>query len=125
MMTTDGLIAVLEGLTAKPVLLCLYVNEPDGDVVRRADFEEPNTYTPITIEPGQWKINRQSFFATAEKTSFPFTGKAGKVVGYFIVRDDVVLDYQPFLDPIPINTNEDIIHVRPRIKTRRMTALPV
>ena len=122
MLTLDGHLSGLEALVRQPLTARLYVNEPDGEVVYASDLEEPlQNYTPVTVPPEIWKSDRVNYWVEVkERITFSFIGKAGKIAGYFLTLGDSIVLYEPFMDPIPVNTNEDKIHVRPRIRAKRM-----
>lgn len=120
MLTVDGLLDALESIAARPMECRLYVNEPDGDVVWLSDLEQATNYDPVTVPPDAWKIDENTLSMTADAVEFSFSGKAGKIAGYFLTRAGRVLSYEPFMDPIPINSKQDRIKVRPRILAKRL-----
>jgi hypothetical protein len=121
MLTVDGLLDALESIASRPMECRLFTNEPDGDVLYASDLEEPQHYKPVTVEPSRWKIDAENLSMTADRLEFSFSGKAGKIAGYFLSRNGRVLNYELFMDPVPINSVEDKIGVRPRILAKRVT----
>jgi len=122
MLTKDGLLTALESTIENEITVGLYVNEPDGDAVLRSDLEESKNYQPQKLNRAQWAVDEQKLEATADRVVFKFSGKAGKIVGYFLEARGRVITYEPFMDPLPVNTNEDVIRVRPRIMAKRLVA---
>lgn len=121
-MTRDGLLTALESLVEQPLQIGLYTNTPDGDVVSVSDLEEARNYKRVTVPKGGWKIDRDALTATCEKVSIRFTGRGGKIVGYFIEGRGRVVLYEPFMDPVPANSDEDVIGVRARIDAQSLAS---
>jgi len=121
MLTVDGLLDALESIASRPMECRLFVNEPDGDVLYATDLEEPPNYKPVVVDPAAWHVDNQNLSITANPIEFSFSGKAGKIAGYFLTRGARVLNYELFMDPVPINSKEDKIKVRPRILAKRIT----
>jgi hypothetical protein len=119
MITRDGLMLAIERLIGDGLELGLYVNELDGQDVRLSDIKQPKNYAMIKVPQSSWNLDPVNSAATASKQRFKFGGKAGYISGYFIKSGERLISYEPFMDPIPINSNEDVIGVRPRLFARK------
>lgn len=120
MLTVDGLLDALESIAARPMECKVFLNEPDGDVLYATDLEEAPNYQPVIVKPESWKLDENNLSITAEQIQIVFSGKAGKIAGYFLTRGNRVLNYELFIDPIPVNAKGDTIKVTPRILAKRL-----
>jgi hypothetical protein len=119
MITRDGLMTAVERLLGEGLEVGLYQNELDGSDVRLSDVKQPKNYSMVMVPASKWTKDPARMSATAEKQELKFSGKAGHVIGYFLKSGDRLISYEPFMDPIPINSDEDVIYVRPRLFARR------
>lgn len=122
MMTRDGLLTALEAVLELPIEVVLFVNELDGDNVNLSDIEEARNYKRQTLKREQWKIDEENLQATSARVPFVFTGRAGKVVGYALVARGRVVTYETFMDPVPINTNEDKLGIYAKIRAEALAS---
>lgn len=119
-LTRDGLLTALESLLDQPITIRVHTNEPDGDVVSISDLEEARNSKPVTLTRKDWQINEEAVHATGPRTAIRFSGRAGKVTGWHGEARGRVVVYEQFMDPVPVNTDEDIIWVTPRIRAESL-----
>lgn len=123
MMPNEGRVAMLRALTEKQIVLCLFVKgpKPQEEFCSADDFAQPKHYQPIELSARDWAVDEENVVATADKKTFSFSAPAGKMAGWVMLtkRDRLVVGYDYFADPVPINSKDDTVGVRPRVVVQR------
>lgn len=128
MIPAEGLAAMLDAVLSQPMMLCLYAKgpAPTSENVSDEQFDEPDHYEPAMLTRNDWVIDEAKAEAvTDKKVPLNFTGKAGKVVGWMLLRraDRTVIAFDAFPDPYPIQSSEDKLGVTPKISLARLRAI--
>jgi hypothetical protein len=112
-LTPEGLVLWLRELISDPMMLCLYTNQVKGNP-SADDFVEPGNSKPIKLTEADWTVDAKTATARLTKT-FTFSGIGEKIVGWYLMvtEGNVVIQYEAFKDPMPINSTRDKIHVSP------------
>jgi len=119
MMTREGLMVALGAIVGGGVKIGLYVNALAGEGVKLSDIEQAPGIA--LIEVSGWRENEKAgqIEATSRYT-FKSPGNVGLIRGYYMQARGKVLYYQPFQQPVPFMTNEDVMHIRPRLRAKPM-----
>jgi hypothetical protein len=118
MIPNEGLVAALQAIVEKPMLLCLFSEAPENaELATYADFKEPSAYEPFPVERRMWRIDQAAVEAALDRHVFRFKAPTPQVAGWLLMlrTDRTVLSFNRFARPYPINSSEDTIAVRARI----------
>lgn len=113
---------MLRALVEHPMLICLFSGGPEGgdDAASLKSFTPTANTEHKRLEFRDWRIDEELVEAAADKQIFRFKAPAGRVLGYYIMtrKDEAIICYERFTDPVPVNSSEDTVAVRPRVIVR-------
>lgn len=118
MITDTGLLIMLRSLIAKPMLLCVFNGDVEGD-------DPPLKAFSMVGEPqkvdASWQVEPKSRTATGKEVTFTFDGDEGDVAGWVLyTRDEkAVVAFDYFKKPYPINSERDTVAVTPVLLARQ------
>lgn len=118
MIPAEGRVAILEALVDQPMLLCLFLSGPKGEDASAADFKECEDCEPRTVKRRDWLIDGGAGEASIDAHTFEFDATGSKVGGWLLLRvkDRALVAFEHFASPYPINSDEDTVKVRARIR---------
>jgi hypothetical protein len=115
----EGRVAMLRSLCSDAMTLCLFTvgPAPDQEFASLGQFTPASGTTMRKLEYRDWRIDEERVEAAADKQTFAFSATGEKMLGYYLAgrRDQNLLAFEYFKDPVPINSTDDTVSVRPRI----------
>jgi len=97
------------------MMLCLYTNDVKGSP-GADDFVEPAYSKSLEIKEADWTVDEGAVIARLSKT-FTFSGVGEKIIGWYLMvtEGNIIIQYEPFKNPVPINSTRDKVHVSPAL----------
>jgi hypothetical protein len=115
MMTKDALATMLRAIAARNNVVGIYTNETPPSSVH--EIQDPLGAKPIPQD--DWLVDEASSqLQTKGRYTFSSNGRMGMIYGYYIAAGDKLVQVTPLAAPVPFMTNEDKLHVHPRIRAR-------
>ncbi|MDH4172181.1 MAG: hypothetical protein OEW90_00950 [Betaproteobacteria bacterium] len=122
----EGRVLLLRLLITEPMQLCLFTKGPNrkNDNASRSDFILPKSTQMHALQFRDWLVDEEAIIARADKRTFSFSAAGEKIAGWYLAtkKDQVIVGYDYYPEPYPVNSIEDKVAVRPVLALRDVAA---